>query len=205
MKIDLKQVIEQFVDLLMPELTPYEAIMYIFFLRNSYLKNNLPEIRIGKRTIAGNWSKGTRGDKTNYAHVTKLVKGLEAKGCINIGDTNRDGTLYIIYLPIEIPLIKEKFTVKEDINEEDYFTNQEKRKEIFKRDKYICFYCGTKVTEENATLDHMVPQFKGGKHTRENLKTACLTCNSIKSGKTYEEAAPFLLKSIQERRLKKEL
>ncbi|MGH7236937.1 MAG: HNH endonuclease [Candidatus Saccharimonadales bacterium] len=61
-------------------------------------------------------------------------------------------------------------------------------------------YCGEKVTAENATLDHLVPQYKGGKHTKENLKTSCLMCNSIKSGKTYEEAAPLLLKSIQERR-----
>ena len=205
MKLDIKTIIEQFVDLLMPELTPYETTMYVFLLRNSYLKNGDSRIRIGKRTIASNWSKGTRGDKTNYAHVTKLVKGLEAKGCIDIGDTNRDGTNYIIHLPSEIPLIKEKFALKKDTSEEDYFTNQEKRKEIFERDKYICFYCGAKVTEENATLDHLIPQFKGGKHTRENLKTACLTCNSIKSGKTYKEAAPFLLKSIQERRSKKEL
>lgn len=202
MKLDIKKIVEQFVDLLMPELTPYEATMYIFMLRNSYFKNGESKIRIGKRTIADNWSKGSRGDKTNYAHVTKLVKGLEAKGCVSIGNTNRDGTLYIIHLPSEIPLIKEKFALKEDIGEEDYFTNQEKRKEIFDRDKYICFYCGDKVNQESATLDHLIPQFKGGKHTKENLKTACLTCNSIKSGKTYDEAAPYLLKSIQERRLK---
>lgn len=204
MKLDIKTIVEQFVDLLMPELTPYETTMYVFLLRNSYLKNGDSRIRIGKRTIVGNWSKGSRGDKTNYAHVTKLVKGLEAKGCISIGDTNREGTLYIIHLPSETPLIKEKFELKKDINEEDYFTNQKKRKEIFERDKYMCFYCGVKVTEENATLDHLIPQFKDGKHTKDNLKTACLTCNSIKSGKTYEEAAPFLLKSIQERRLQKE-
>ncbi|MEK7463230.1 MAG: HNH endonuclease, partial [Patescibacteria group bacterium] len=60
-----------------------------------------------------------------------------------------------------------------------------------------------KVTPENSTLDHLVPQSRDGKHTKENLKTSCLVCNSIKSGKTYEEAAPYLLKSIQERRNKK--
>ncbi|MEW6377347.1 MAG: hypothetical protein AB1502_16345 [Thermodesulfobacteriota bacterium] len=43
-----------------------------------------------------------------------------------------------------------------------------------------------------------MPQIKGGKHNKENLKSCCFICNSIKSGKTYEEAAPFLLKSIQE-------
>jgi len=203
MKNDLQKNIEQFVDFLLPTLTPYEAGLYIFFLRNSYIKNNASEIRIGKRTIADNLG-ASRGEKTNYAHVTKLVDGLEEKGCVKIGDTNRDGTLYTIFLPEEIPSVKEKLSIVADPVEEDYFTNQEKRKEIFERDKYICHYCGEKVTQENATLDHLIPQHKDGKHTKENLKTSCLICNSIKSGKTYEEAAPFLLKSIQERRQKAE-
>ena len=57
-----------------------------------------------------------------------------------------------------------------------------------------------KVTVEDATLDHFVPQSKDGKHTKENLKTCCFVCNSIKSGKTYEDAAPFLLNSIREKK-----
>ena len=202
MKDNLQKIIEQFVDFLMPALTPYEASLYIFFLRNSHIKNNSPEIRIGKRTIAENIS-SVRATTTNYAQVTKLVDGLEEKGCIKIGDTNRDGTLYNIFLPEEIPSVKEKLAITADPVEEDFFTNPEKRKEIFKRDKYTCFYCGEKVTPENSTLDHLVPQSKDGKHTKENLKTSCLICNSIKSGKTYKEAAPYLLKSIQERRNKK--
>ena len=82
MKKDLSKIIEQFVDVLMPELTPYEAAMYMFLLRNSHIKNNSSELRMGKRTIAEKWSQGARGEKTNYAHVTKIVKGLEEKGCV---------------------------------------------------------------------------------------------------------------------------
>src|SRR3989338_7378995 len=196
---NLQKSIEQFVDLLMPSLTPYEASLYIFFLRNSYIKNNSPEIRIGKRTIAENIS-SVRATTTNYAQVTKLVGGLEKKGCIKIGDTNHDGTLYSVFLPEEISSVKEKLAITANPVEEDYFANSEKRKEIFERDKYTCSYCGEKVTSENATLDHLIPQYKDGKNTKENLKTSCLICNSIKSGKTYEEASPFLLKNIQERK-----
>jgi len=199
MKKDLQKIIEQFVDFLLPSLTPYEAGLYIFFLRNSYIKNGTQEIRIGKRTIADNLG-ASRGEKTNYAHITKLVSGLKEKSCIKIGDTTREGTLYSVFLPGEIPSVKEKLSIVADSKEEDYFTEPEKRKEIFERDKYICNYCGEKVTPENATLDHLIPQHKGGNHTKENLKVSCLPCNSIKSGKTYEEAAPFLLKSIQERK-----
>jgi len=201
MKEDLQKIIEQFTDYLLPILTPYEAGLYIFLLRNSFIKNSSREIRIGKRTIADNLG-ASRGEKTNYAHVTKLVNGLEEKSCIKIGDTTREGTLYSVFLPEEIPSVKERLSIVADPIREDYFTDSEKRKEIFERDKYICHYCGEKVTPENATLDHLTPQCKGGGHTKENLKTSCLVCNSIKSGKTYEEAAPFLLKSIQERKVR---
>jgi hypothetical protein len=196
---DLKTSIEQLVDILMPELTPYETSLYIFFWRSSFL-NGKTTVRIGKRTIAEKYGKGSRGDKTNYAHVSKILKGLEEKSCIKVGDINRDGTLYTIISPDKIPLVAEKLAIVPDAEKEDYFTKPEKRKELFKRDKWVCHYCGEKVTEENATLDHLTPQCKGGKHTKENLKTSCLVCNSIKSGKTYEEAATFLLKSIQERK-----
>lgn len=195
----LKKIIEQFVDLLMPELTPYESSLYIFFLRSSFLSENM-KIRIGKRTIAEKFGKGSRGEKTNYAHVTKILKGLEGKGCIKVGDTNRDGTLYNINFPEVIPLVAEKMAIVHQDNDEDYFTTAKKRKELFERDKWVCNYCGEKVTEENATLDHLIPQHKGGKHTKDNLKTSCIVCNSVKSGKTYEEAAPYLLKSIQDRK-----
>ncbi len=130
MKKDLSKIIEQFVDFLMPELTPYEAAMYMFLLRNSHIKNNSPEIRIGKRTIADKWSQGSRGEKTNYAHVTKLVTGLEEKGCVKIGDVNREGTLYIISLPEEIPIVQEKVSMTQDNEEEDYFTDPNRRKEV---------------------------------------------------------------------------
>jgi hypothetical protein len=192
---------EQFVDYLMPELVPYETTMYLYLLRKSFFKNGSVEVRVGKRTIAAGHGKASRGAETAYAHVTEILKKLEEKGCIKIGDTNRDGTLYIINLPKDIPLVAEKMDslLPQDL-EENYFNDPTKKREIFERDKWICQYCGEKVTTENATIDHFNPQSKGGKHNKENLRTCCLICNGIKSGKTYEEAAPFLLKSIQERK-----
>lgn len=201
MEEEIKSIIEQFVDYLLPKLTPYETSLYLYLLRNSFVKNGAGEIRVGKRTVAAGYGKGSRGEITNYAHVSKILRMLEEKGCIKVGDTNRDGTLYVVSLPKDIPLVAEKIASSSVQNtEEDYFNDPEKRQEIFERDKWICQYCGGKVTLENATLDHFIPQSKNGKNTKENLRTCCLICNSIKSGKTYEEAAPFLLKSVQERK-----
>ncbi len=186
-------------DYLLPELTPYEAAIYIYLLRNSFVKNGVSGVRAGKRTIG--CGIGSRGAKTSYTQVAKVLKKLEEKGCIKVGDTNRNGTLYIVSLPKDIPLVTGKIEslLHQDM-EEDYFNDPDKRREVFERDKWVCKYCGEKLLPENVTLDHFTPQSKGGKHSKENLKTCCLLCNGIKSGKTYEEATPFLLKSIQERR-----
>lgn len=86
------------------------------------------------------------------------MRRLEEKGCIKVGDTNRDGTLYVVSLPKDIPLVVEKIaSALAQITEEDYFNDPEKRREIFERDKWICQYCGERVTPENATLDHFIP------------------------------------------------
>jgi hypothetical protein len=203
MEENIKTIIEQFVDYLLPGLTPYETSLYLYLLRNSFVKNDITEVRVGKRTIAAGYGKGSRGEKTNYAHVSKILKGLEEKGCIKIKDTNREGTLYIVSLPKDISLVAEKMAnlMPQDA-EEDYFSDPQKRREIFERDKWICQYCGEKVSPKDVTLDHFIPQSKRGGNSKENLRTCCLRCNSIKLGKTYEEAAPFLLKSVQERKAK---
>jgi len=201
MEGSIENIIEQSVDYLFPELTPYESSLYLYLLRNSLLRNGTNEIRIGKRTIAEGFCKGSRGGSTSYAHVSEMLASLEQKGCIKVGNTDRLGTLYVVILPKDIPLVAKKIASNMPAKaEEDYFTNPDKRRELFERDKWICQYCGEKVNQQNITLDHFIPQSKGGDNSKNNLKTCCLVCNGIKSGKTYEEAAPLLLKSIQERR-----
>jgi len=85
MEEDVKIMIEQFVDYLLPELTPHETSLYLYLLRNSLVRNGSVEVRVGKRTIAAGYGKGSRGEKTNYAHASKILKGLEQKGCIKVG------------------------------------------------------------------------------------------------------------------------
>jgi 5-methylcytosine-specific restriction endonuclease McrA len=66
------------------------------------------------------------------------------------------------------------------------------RVEIFNRDHYTCQYCG-KVSH-SLTLDHVIPRHQGGKHTWENLVSACAYCNRHKAGRTPEEAHMKLAK-----------
>jgi 5-methylcytosine-specific restriction endonuclease McrA len=60
------------------------------------------------------------------------------------------------------------------------------RENVFKRDGYCCVYCGDDH-KKTLTLDHVIPQSKGGKDSWENLVTACKKCNLQKSDLTLKE------------------
>ena len=47
------------------------------------------------------------------------------------------------------------------------------RMEIFRRDQYACQYCGKKAKQ--LTLDHVIPRYRGGPHTWDNVVTAKIT------------------------------
>ena len=55
---------------------------------------------------------------------------------------------------------------------------------VLSRDEYACVYCGS---EQNLSLDHVIPQSKGGSHEPENLVCCCKSCNSSKRDRTPEE------------------
>lgn len=66
------------------------------------------------------------------------------------------------------------------------------RREVFRRDGYICQYCGQHTN--HPTLDHVVPRHRGGQHSWSNLVTACTRCNHRKGGRPLEEAGMRLLR-----------
>lgn len=74
------------------------------------------------------------------------------------------------------------------------------KKSIFRRDQYICQYCGKAVItsrcslDMKATVDHVIPKDKGGKNCWNNCVTACWPCNSKKGNRTMEEAGMTLIK-----------
>ena len=59
------------------------------------------------------------------------------------------------------------------------------RRNVMKRDRYTCQYCGTK---SDLTLDHVMPRSRGGEDSWENLVTACNHCNVKKGNRTPDEA-----------------
>ena len=64
------------------------------------------------------------------------------------------------------------------------------RKNIFKRDKWSCQYCGKEYKDtKKLTLDHVHPRSKGGDGGWTNLVTACRKCNLSKGNKLLKECS----------------
>lgn len=50
-----------------------------------------------------------------------------------------------------------------------------------------CVYCGGELTDENRSVDHVVPLSRGGAHAASNLAACCVDCNVKKGDRLPEE------------------
>jgi len=51
------------------------------------------------------------------------------------------------------------------------------RTDVFRRDKYVCQYCGISGPNAELEVHHVIPVSRGGTDDINNLKTACFKCN----------------------------
>jgi len=54
------------------------------------------------------------------------------------------------------------------------------RRNIFLRDAHMCQYCGCRPSNDDLTIDHILPRSRGGKSSWENVVVACVRCNTKK-------------------------
>jgi hypothetical protein len=66
-------------------------------------------------------------------------------------------------------------------------------RELFRRDRHTCGYCGHEHRYFRLTRDHITPISRGGRDTWMNVVTACRQCNGHKRNRTPEEAGMQLL------------
>lgn len=66
------------------------------------------------------------------------------------------------------------------------------KKNVFKRDRYTCQYCG--AGGGNLTLDHVVPRSRGGATVWENVVVACQRCNAKKGDRPLHETSLSLIR-----------
>lgn len=67
------------------------------------------------------------------------------------------------------------------------------RRNLLIRDGFCCQYSGKKVSAKEATIDHIIPQSRGGTTVWHNVVIASLEANAKKADKTPEEAGMKLL------------
>lgn len=128
---------------------------------------------------------------TREEAATLLVKGLVlwSLGDADIrirGGINRYGVRSELILP---PII----ATDGDIRHSDQHVPAVSNRLLFRRDCYLCMYCGDRCSPEQLTRDHILPRSRGGSEKWTNLVTACRRCNQRKGNQTPEEANMPLL------------
>ena len=62
------------------------------------------------------------------------------------------------------------------------------RRNLFKRDRFTCQYCGAQPGPEELTIDHVAPRSRGGVSSWENCVLACVACNKRKADRSPADA-----------------
>lgn len=64
---------------------------------------------------------------------------------------------------------------------------------LFRRDGYLCLYCGAQFPPHELSRDHIRPLSQGGQDDWNNVVAACKRCNHHKAAQTPEEAGMELI------------
>ncbi|MFC1943409.1 HNH endonuclease [Chloroflexota bacterium] len=102
---------------------------------------------------------------------------------------NGSGFIHSANFEFPVPsVIRLAFMIKRPRQTERKLT----RLEIFRRDRDTCQYCAKETRQ--LTLDHIIPRYRDGQHTWENVVSACVPCNRRKAGRTPQEAGMKLIR-----------
>jgi 5-methylcytosine-specific restriction endonuclease McrA len=72
------------------------------------------------------------------------------------------------------------------------------RRNLFRRDRNSCQYCGKRCSTEDLSIDHVVPRSLGGQSSWANCVVACMRCNARKGNRTLEEAGMQVFRAPKE-------
>jgi len=189
--LELPLIIQQIVDDLQPQLTPYDAAFYWFVFRHSIAKDGDPHLRVSTRHLRTAVVKSSYSqldeNPVSLGKVQDTLRALESIGAIRKeGEPNRDGTLYRVMIPDEIEACRryraERVSAEPELkfrfSGHDEDLKRENRIKVFERDGYICHFCSKQLTRLTATVRPVKPIAEGGDNSVENLITTCLDCNA---------------------------
>ena len=70
--------------------------------------------------------------------------------------------------------------------------SKDKKIKVYNRDGGVCKLCGKKLTQEDYTIDHIVPVSRGGTNQLSNLRCLCERCNKLKA----DDLDPEMIENI---------
>lgn len=59
-----------------------------------------------------------------------------------------------------------------------------------------CLYCGQRLRQATATLDHIIPVAQGGENAQESLALCCERCNACKGSRSLSQWIADLAKAL---------
>jgi hypothetical protein len=78
------------------------------------------------------------------------------------------------------------------------------RFDVFKRDGFVCQYCGRHPPDVMLEIDHVIPICQSGDNAESNLLTSCCDCNRGKAGNSLKLVPPTLAEKAEEIRAREE-
>ena len=186
---EFAQVFAQFQDHLAPRLDVYEQAIYLYLLRHTHLEGKREAVigfKSARKKMA--FGIGKAGTPPSEGVIYEKLRGLEQKNCVKVLNSERAGTRIEVFLPSEMPgLILSAIQAPEiSLEEQDFFSPPENRKLILEREKWRCFYCLTKLDENNHVIEHVVSRPEGNNSYR-NVVAACRRCNNRKDSLLAED------------------
>ena len=182
MTLNLADFFAQLQDYLAPKLDTYEQAIYLYVFRHSRLLG-LPEVTIGFKSARTRMACGIGEKGKPMSENTAYVKlqSLQAKGCLEILATERNGRRVRLHLPTEIPdLIRpEVGMATPDPEQIDYFATDKGRAAILERESGRCFYCLRKIDGTTYVIEHVVSRPAGDSNYR-NVVAGSRQCNNRK-------------------------
>lgn len=94
-----------------------------------------------------------------------------------------------VHSPTVVFLVPQRIRLKINHIEKSWRVPAVTRREVLRRDKHSCQYCGS---NKQLTLDHVIPISKGGKHSWDNVVAACESCNNRKGDRVPQQAGMIL-------------
>lgn len=160
----------------------YHVLFYLSYGLTGTSEINMPWPEIGK--FCGN----ERGDGvvTKNEAVRSRTIILQDLGCIKIIRSRVGANTIVVTKPSEIPFVieainSESKNIAPVSNSIDCYNNYARKIKLLERDDNKCVYCLKNINEESFYIDHIIPRANGGTNYKNNLISACHSCNTKKS------------------------